>query len=798
MRSLRRAPWYASTVVAVIALSTALAATVFAIVDGVLFKPLTYADPAALYYVSGGFSSLPNAASVVSASLADTRAWAAAVPEVTMSTASIGTNVTISDNDYLRAAFVDRYFFDVVGVHPLLGGFSEADFGPAAKVQPAIVTYEVWQSRFGGAPDIIGRVLIDAGGEGARIVGVLPRGFVYPHPAGRVAPEALLAMRTPSAAVRNDPSRRGWQVIARLPHASSVSSIESRLRLAAREVGQQFPVTPDDPSASATRRITRGPFDVVRLRPLRDVLVAPTRMFALASFTVAAGLLLLGALNLAGLAAGRTLDRQRELTLRSALGGSTATLLRLLAVEHVIVVAIGTLLGLAIATLTLSGVTALLPVGILLLKTPAIDLRVAAFGLVAAVAAVTLVTIWSWRALRTRHLRPVLASSAGATARTRSPGRVVMMASQIAVALAMALGGALLSTSLLRVWHEDPGFAVDQTARIRINTPSTFPLEAQQELLDAVAHVPGVIAVAGLDEMFLERAVHGSTFDKPAGALETGDVENLSVTSGFFAAAGLAAVEGRLPTRDEFDRGRRVVIVSRQVAAAFWPGRSAVGNSLVNDGETFEVIGVVADIRHASLDRDSDGEIYSPNAMQARPELLNLLVRFDDDAVDPLPRVVNTLAIRFPNVKIVRAEMLADALGSSVQLRRFQAWLFGVFGGAALLVVGVGMLGTIAMSVARRTREVGVRMALGATSSGVAALILREQLPPVVSGIAAGALLSGWLVGFLKEYLYKMTAHDWMAWTSAIAVLVLVTMTAALVPALRASRVDPIKALRVD
>src|SRR5262249_24508444 len=200
---------------------------------------------------------------------------------------------------------------------------------------------------------------------------------------------------------------------------------------------------------------------------------------------------------LAGLAAGRAIDRQRELSLRVALGGSTWTLVRLLAKEHAIVVAAGTLAGLSVAPSLLSAAVSLLPPGLMLLLTPAISGRVVAFGVGSAVLAVAIVTAWSVRSALTAGVRPVLAEAGGATPRARSRGRAFLIAGQVAVALILALGGALLAASLVRVSHEDPGFETERRAKIRVNTPGTFSLDRMNGLLDAIAHVPGVQAVAG-------------------------------------------------------------------------------------------------------------------------------------------------------------------------------------------------------------------------------------------------------------------------------------------------------------
>lgn len=792
LRTLRRTPWYTTTAIGVVTLSMALAVTIVAIVDGVLFKTLDYVDPNTLYEVSGGFSARPDVPATA-VSVPDAVAWAAALPEASFAMAAIGGAVPIADNDELRSADIDARFLDVLGVRPALGGFSPADFESSAKVRPVLLTHQSWQQRFLGTPDIIGRTLVDTTGRGIRVVGILPRGFVYPHPAGRLAPEALTPL-VPSPAVARNPASRWVHVIARIPRPLTVDVARERLRAAAQAVAQRFPVPTDDPSIAPTRRLTRGPFDVVRVRPLRDVLVAQTQTFAGASFAVATFLILLGALNLASLAAGRTLDRRRELAVRVAIGGSRAGVVRLLAAEHAVVLLIGGALGVLAARLMLHKAVALLPAGLLLLKAPAVDGRVIVFSVLALVAALAIVTLWSSRGTKHLALTPALAASS-VTVRGKHT-RSWLIGGQIALAVIMTLGGALLGSSLVRVAREDPGFHADHAARVRLSTPSTFRFDEMTTLVDAVGRMPGVRAVGGMDDMFLDRAMAGSGFTRPAGAAPTGDIEAIGVTSGYFSATGLVAIAGRLPTRDEFDRGQRVVVVSRRVAEGFWPGRPAVGQTLTRDGESFDVIGVVADIRHVAWDKASDGEIYS--SLARRPELMNLLVAFDDAAGAPLPNVVKELSVRFPGVRIVRADMLADALGASVQLRRFQAWLFAAFGAAALIVVGVGVLGTIAMSVARRTREVGVRIALGATWTGVTGLIMREQMPIAGGGIVAGALISTWLVRFLDSYLYEMTPYDWVAWSVAIVAVVVVACVGALIPAVRASRIDPTLALRND
>ena len=316
----------------------------------------------------------------------------------------------------------------------------------------------------------------------------------------------------------------------------------------------------------------------------------------------------------------------------------------------------------------------------------------------------------------------------------------------------------------------------------------------------AVRRIPGVVAVGGLDEPFLERAITGSSFEPPegAGVDGKGDVEQLSVTSGFFRAAGLRAIEGRLPTDEEFDTGKPVIIISQKVASSYWPGRSAIGRTLSSTGRAFEVIGVVPDARYRALDLDSDGEICSPLAATRQPRLVNVIVAFEEDTERGLASVLGDMAARFPRVRVVRAESLSEALGISVQSRRFHRWLFVSFGAAALVITGTGVLGLVAMATSRRTREIGVRIPLGATPPGVVRLMIQEQLTAVVVGLAVGGLIASWSVRFMESYVYKLSIYDLRPWAVAITALVTVTAVGVLVPALRASHTDPIRALRIQ
>jgi hypothetical protein len=310
--------------------------------------------------------------------------------------------------------------------------------------------------------------------------------------------------------------------------------------------------------------------------------------------------------------------------------------------------------------------------------------------------------------------------------------------------------------------------------------------------------VPGVVHAGGVNHPVVQLAFNGSAFDSPPGVVPQTIVESMAVTAGYLEAGGLRPTTGRLPTDAEFASGAPVIVVTDLVARQYWPGLPAVGQTLLNAGRAFAVVGVVPDARYMALDRDPQGTIYWPMAATPRPVLYNMLIMFTRDGRSSLPGVVARIAERCPKCSVKHAEMLADRLGASVRRRQFYAWLFSSFGIAALVIVGTGILGLIAMTTNRRTREIGIRIALGATSTGVVQQILREQMTAVTAGLVVGGMVAAWAVRFVSAYLYKTPMYDGRAWAAAIAALLLIVLLGGGIPSLRASRIDPVRALRVE
>jgi putative ABC transport system permease protein len=804
IRSLRRASMYSTASIGVIALSTALAATVFAVVDGVLFKPLPYPDAHRLVTVEAGFRDAPQSARQ-GISLSDVETWRASVPAMAFTVFRTTSSSRLEEvNDQpMGVAEVDAQFFDVIGVRPLLGGFKREHFIDPSEVGVTILSYRLWQSRFNGSPDIVGTRIV-RGLATMEIVGVMPKEFVFP---AKLDAQVLMPL-VPTPNERTNPRARSFDVVARLRRDLSREAATERLAPALAVVARSFPPLP--PPRPGTRYANdSGPFQRVTLHALGERLAAGSRALFLVVSLSAGALVLLGCVNVSGLMAARNFDRAGEIALRRALGASDGEVGGLIAAEAACLVVAGTAMGVAFSSPLLNTAIGLLPGDLTLLKTPQIDWRVSVFAAVMTGFAIVLVSMWPIR----RGLRTSSAQGAAdgrLAPRTRSVGRTLLIASQVAIGLVLTLGGALLVGSLARLWQEDVGMVPGNVTAVELRIPAAV-LDSEPGILDLattrlladVRQLPGVVRTGATDAaLFRNLSWMDLGFRPPPTARSKPWIDLHGVTGGFFETVQLRVVAGRLPTDDELDSGRQLIVVSESVARAYWPDVNPIGQQLELRDEArrrFEVIGVVADARFRSWDDAQAYPIYGSMKAFGRGVAPTILIRTGPgSAGEVLGQTLALIDRMAPRVRAIRATALDAMMAESVRQRRFQAWLFGSFAVAALAIVGVGVLGLMGMTMARRTREIGIRVAVGATRRSVVRLLVGEQVTAVVGGALAGCLTSYWLVEFIKVYLYGLTPYDPIAWTGGVALIVALALAGALIPALRATRVDPVRALRAE
>ena len=791
LRSIRRSPWHSVTTIGVVATGLALAATVFALVDGILFKPLPYRAPGELFAVRGLASRQLDSLAGTAVSPRDAADWQRALPDAAFTThrntVGIGT-LGVINGPTIWTRQVDEKFWDVLGVRPLIGGFEPADYAGAEQpIAPAVISHALWQRVFGGDLNVLGR-RIDGSRRRFRVAGVLPRDFVFPQSSAVARPDILLP--TTQADSGDAPrSSRFVEVIARIPPALGVDAARARLDAATRQGAAEF--ASSNPRARA--------FDSVDLAPLHHTIATDERPAALVAFAAVAAIVLLVGVNAGGLAASRAVDRRREMAARRALGASIADLTRLALIEASLLVAAGAVAGLVAARWLLGQTLLRLPANVAVFPELAIDSRVVAITVTSAAVMVLAATLFSVRTAIRSDPSLVLGRGAGAVVPQRAAGRMTFEAVQIALAVILVLGGALFVTSLARAWGAKTGYDLTNTLylEVRLGSGNGAPTVRALELLDRVRAVPGVARAGMIDTILLGNMRRGSTLVPDTG-VDSDVGELIPVSSSFFDLAGLRAVEGRLATDDEIDSGALVAVVSERVAREYWPGQSAVGRILTSKRATVSVIGVVPDSRFQALDSASSGEIYVPVTLALWPPVATYLVRGRIDEAAVFRGVFDAVRSFEPSADIRRAQRIDEALADSIRLRRFQAWLFGLMATAGLIVAGVGILGLTAAATSRRTREMGVRLALGSTRERLLALMVREQLMPIAAGLIGGLVVSIWGARFARSLLYELSEYDPAVWISASGLVLLVAIAGVLVPAFRAARVDPVHALRVD
>ena len=811
VRGLARAPWHATAIAGVMALCVALLTAVFAIVDGVLFKPVDLPDAGRLWVIEPRFRDLPPPEFPPGVSVVDLDRWSTAAPGVAFTGSRVqpwgGFGSGVND-DAAGGALVLPNFFDVIGVRPMRGGFTPEDFDSPAAFQPVLITHDVWLGRFGGADGVIGRrVELDPTRNiGYRIVGIMPPGFRFPSERADVK---FIGPLIVPVEVRSDPRRRTIvEVIARTPPGMTGDQLRARVESGMTALSAIFPDLGPRPAGWSERAWRRqGPFDAAAVEPLVEFVGRRSRPLFAAVFVAVSLIVVIAAVNVSGLMAARVLDRAREFALRRALGAGPIAIGRLVVLEILTLITAGALVGLTVAPLLLRFALTLLPDELVLLRPAAVDGRVAVIVALAAAGLAIPVAIWPVR--RALRATTIDSGSTRASEPARTLGRRVVVAVQVAGALALAVGGALFVGSILTVYGNDLPIRTSGVALIEcfLQGPgATMEKSAVRQArvaatLDRLRQVPGVEVAAATSAQVLRGGNWVSWFQPPADAPNPRiEIDRQSVTAGYYRVLEPRLVAGRLPSDVELENDAPVIVVSERVARAYWPDGLAIGRTLTEQGGgEYLVVGVVQDVRWYSWDTEI-ASIYGPYARLSREPMVTILLRtaagFNTAAV--LADAMRAIDSLDPAMNPKRAGELSDLFVDSVRARRLQSWLFGSFAVAAMVVVGVGIFGLLAMATARRTKELGIRQALGSTRRGLIQLFVREQLAPVFVGLVVGGVLAAWAARFVDSFLYRVSAADPRVWLVAASVTLVTAALGVLVPAIRASRTDPVTALRTE
>ncbi len=802
-RTLLRAPAYSIAVVLTLALGIAGATAAGSLLDRVILRPLAWApaDRAMLLAErdSTGAIRLPSYPT-----FQDWRSGTDAFEAIAFARGLGSVLKSDGTAERLVGAFVTDEFFRVLPSPPAIGRRIEpADYRPGA--EPVVVlAWHLWQRRFAADRSKLGST-VTLGDRSYTLIGVMPPGYLYPPWADFWAPIATI-LPTDAAL-----SQRGLhvdsRVVGRLRAGVDSAAGERALSVVAARLADAYP--------AENRGWGRAAVIPVSAEVLGDT-GSQLRLLAAAAALV----LLVGCVNVAGLTLARAGARGRELAIRTALGGGRPALLRLLAAESLVLCAVAGVLGLGLAWLALGWVRVAARDQVPRLDEVAIvpGVLLAAMG----VAALVTVALGLLPALRGAGSPAVtLREGAGAgRGPARRRFRAALVVGQMALALVLLTGTGLLVLSLGRLGQVPAGFDVDRLIAVPIDPPSPRydapdrALQLYRDVAAAIARVPGVTSVALTNHVPLSWASMDTALEVDGAPVGEGADRALfrEVDTAYFATAGIPLLRGRNFTADDMASPGSSVIVNQSLAGRYWPGADPIGRRITvyksaqgrpDFGQPIRatVVGVVANVRHFSLETDFQPEVYLPYTVTVWPRMA-VLARTAGDTERLVPGIAQAVRGVDPDLPLEGARLvnrvyqLSASLSESLSYRRLVTILIGAFAVPAVLLAALGIYGVVAYLVTQRQREIAIRMAIGATPRTVLRLVLAEGMRlaamGVALGVAAGLLVTRWL----ESQLYETSATDPATFIAAAAGLVVVALVATLVPARKATAIDPARMLQ--
>jgi putative ABC transport system permease protein len=803
LRQLRKSP--AFTLVAILTLALGIGANVaiFSVVNAVLLRPFAFADPEKLIWIwaqrpqtTRGNFTLPE--------FCDYRDQSTLLDGL----AAIGSyNANLVDQleaERVQGVRVSANLFQILGVQPLLGRVLDAaDDRPGAPAV-ALISHGLWTRRYGKQAGVIG-TNVTLNGEPRVIVGVLPPDFVLPNLDSEVV-VPLQPESDPRRNVRN--SVNFLRMVGRIKPGVNLEQAHAELDSIRQNLRRQYP------------DVYAGKVGVVPV-PLTEEIVGNSRNMLITILGAVAALLLIACVNLAGMSLARAAARQRELAVRSALGATRNQLIRLLLAESAVLAIGGGMLGFFLATWGSSALASLVPTDLPRIRDLAIDFRVLLFtgGSILLTAGVCGLAP-AWLLSRT-DLRDALASggrgSAGGS--TQSRLRRWLVAGQVALAIVLLASAGLFLRSFVLLSKEHPGFDRHNVLTVRLSLPAlNYPdrgalINLSEKLLPRFAALPGVESAAFVSLLPLAPGLSSIPFtvaDREPATVDAKPTANYRiVTPGYFSAMRIPLRNGR-DFADE-DNGDRppVALISAPLAQKFFSDRSPLGQRLLLDDtdgppRPVEIVGVVGEVKQEKLEIPGGADIYLPLRQVPNeniPFLRNYSFWVLRASIPPAAlekSVRNEIRAVDPNVPSSGVRTMDQMLAGALATRRFSLLLVGVFAATALFVAAAGLYAVIAYGVGQRTREIGLRLALGATPGGVLRMILSEGLQLVVGGIGVGIIAAFALVKLISSQLYGVSARDPVSLIFVTALLAVISLLACLLAARRAMAVDPAIALRAD
>jgi predicted permease len=791
-RLLRKNPAFTAIAVLTLALGMGATTTIFSVVNSVLLRPLPYQNHERLLRVEETHPGSPGSG-VTFATFLDLAREAQTVENASAFREWVFNVTGGVEPQQVPGALISGNFFNALGSQPLLGRtIQPEDDQPGGNNRVVVPSYALWNSRFGAAPKILGRTL-NVNAEPFAVIGVMPPGFDYPQHS------ELWCPLVPGSGLHSNRRAHLLSVLVDRKPGQSLGNVQGELTAFAESVEKRNPGV-DDPSLT------------LNAAPLQKSLVAPVRP-ALIILLLAVGLLLLIACaNVANLLLARTAARRKEIALRLTLGASRARLAMLLLTESIFVSLLAGAVGLLIAEAGLTFIRTQNNQDLPRFTEITLDWRVFAFALAVSILSGLFFGLVPALAGAKLNLNAPLKEGnwepAGASLRL-SNGTLTIL--QFGLATILLAGAGLLGSSLLRVLRESPGFNPDHLLTLQVFlSPIKYPegdsnpAIVLHEMLDRVRAIPGVRAAGVVNALPITGGPSTGFVIEGRPAPRLGDEPGADIRvadPGYFPAMGISLLAGRTFTDHDTSTSARVVLINETLARTFWPDENPVGRRITmkdwGPPLTGEIVGVVGDVKGNGLDAAVGPMLYW-SCTQFGQIFNTMVVRTNDDPLRFTAAVKDGIWSVDKDQPVSRVQTMDQILSDSVARRRLYVVLLGVFAWVALLLAAAGIYGVVSYSVTQRTREIGIRVALGAERVDVLWLIIAQAAKLALTGELLGILVALGITRLMTSLLFGTSAADPLTFASVAILLSAVALAACYIPARRAMRVDPMVALRYE
>ena len=804
VRLLAKKPGFTASAVACLALGIGATTAIFSVVNAVLLRPLPYAESSRLVRVFTEFPNFPNGG---------LRHFWVSPPEyfdLKRDTTSFdaldgwvnqGVNLA-GESEPVRAtaSYTTAGMLPMLGVKPIIGRvFSVEDDRPNVPLS-AVLSFGLWQRAFGGDRGVLGRD-IRLNGNACTVVGVMPPGFAFP-PGELDPPELWIPVQLDPAV----PGNRGGHYLSLLGRlAPGVNRRQAEAEMTRYE-------------EHSTQVIPRHPFNhknhPIVLAGFQDEVVKGVRRAMLVLLGAVVFVLLIACANVANLLLARSESRRREIAIRTAIGASLRTLLQQFVVEGVLLSLMGAALGILLAFGGLRLMVATNAGSIPRVGEINIDAQVLFFTLAISIATGIVFGLAPILHIRPSSLHDTLKAAAGRSSAAAGSQRFrsILVTAELALALVLLIGSGLMVKAFWKLQEVNAGFDPANVLSLRLSLPRTNYRDNAaiagfyKPLTDRINGLPGVIAAAVVSGLPPSRPINANDTEiegfvpRPDGPLQNIDFYN-TVSGRYFETIGARLVEGRFLNDNDGPNAPLAMVVNQTLARTYWPNESAIGHRLRPSGPPnapwYSVVGVIADIKNAGLDRATGTELYQ-SAWQAPTRLTYLFVRTRGNPNQLVGAVRGEIRSLDRSLPIAELRTLDDVMDNARSRPRFLTMLLAMFSALSLTLAALGIYGVISYSVAQRTNEIGIRMALGARSTDVLRLVGMTGIRLALAGAGIGAVGAFALTRTMSGLLFGVSSFDIATFAAMAAILIAVALLACYIPARRAAKVDPLIALRYE